>query len=377
APPAPRRVPRGLGERPVSPAARSAPSPAEARSAMARAARPTVSGVTRGGEGGVRAGKTVFVAGALPGERIRFRRTRRHRQHDDGELLELLSASPERVAPRCAHFGVCGGCALQHLSGAAQLAAKETELKETLARVGRVEPASWLEPLAGPEWGYRRRARLGVKFVHKKGCVVVGFRERAAPYVAQLSRCEVLTAPVGELIAPLAVMLGELTIREQLPQIEVAVADNATALVLRVLATPSAADLARLREFAAAHRLRLYLQPGGLDSVRELEPPGEPLSSSAPAPPPRATASPTPSSTAPISALRPIRRSPGCASPTPTCCSTRRAPGRARCSRRWRRWRRGACCMSPAIRGALRGISRCWCTSTASSSRRPAWSTCF
>src|SRR5205814_8456936 len=119
------------------------------------------------------------------------------------------------------------------------------------------EPASWPEPLAGPEWGYRRRARLGVKFVHKKGCVVVGFRERAAPYVAQLSRCEVLTAPVGELIAPLAVMLGELSIREQLPQIEVAVADNATALVLRVLATPSEADLARLREFAAAHRLRL------------------------------------------------------------------------------------------------------------------------
>src|SRR5207253_1192853 len=127
------------------------------------------------------------------------------------------------------------------------------------------------------KWGYRRRARLGVKFVHKKGCVVVGFRERAAPYVAQLSRCEVLTAPVGELIAPLAVMLGELTIREQLPQIEVAVADNATALVLRVLAIPSEADLARLREFAGAHRLRLYLQPGGLDSVRELEPPGEPL----------------------------------------------------------------------------------------------------
>ena len=261
----------------MSPAARSAPSPAEARSAEAPAETATVSGLTRDGEGVVRAGKTVFVAGALPGERIRFRRTRRHRQHDDGELLELLSASPERVAPRCAHFGVCGGCALQHLASAAQLAAKETELKDTLARVGRVEPASWLEPLAGPEWGYRRRARLGVKFVHKKGCVVVGFRERAAPYVAQLSRCEVLTAPVGELIAPLAVMLGELTIREQLPQIEVAVADNATALVLRVLATPSAADLARLREFAAAHRLRLYLQPGGLDSVRELEPPGEPL----------------------------------------------------------------------------------------------------
>lgn len=260
----------------MSPAARRAAG-AEACAAAGAAETATVGGLTRDGEGVVHGGKTVFVAGALPGERIRFRRTRRHRQHDDGELLELLSASAERVAPRCAHFGVCGGCALQHLSPPAQLAAKETELKETLARLGRVEPSSWLAPLAGPVWGYRRRARLGVKFVRKKGCVVVGFRERAAPYVAQLSRCEVLAAPVGELIAPLAAMLGELSIREQLPQIEVAVADNATGLVLRVLGTPSEADLARLREFGEAHRLRLYLQPAGLDSVRELDAPGEPL----------------------------------------------------------------------------------------------------
>src|ERR1700751_1772095 len=185
-----------------------------------------VAGLTHEGEGVVHGGKTVFVAGALPGERIRFRRTRRHRQHDDGELLELLSASAERVAPRCAHFGVCGGCALQHLSPPAQLAAKEAELKETLARLGRVEPASWLAPLAGPVWGYRRRARLGVKFVRKKGCVVVGFRERAAPYVAQLTRCEVLAPPVGELLAPLAALLTGLDIRAQLPQIEVAVAEH-------------------------------------------------------------------------------------------------------------------------------------------------------
>ena len=236
-----------------------------------------VSGLTREGEGVIHGGKTVFVAGALPGERIRFRRTRRHRQHDEGELIEILEASPERTVPRCAHFGVCGGCALQHLSPAAQLAAKETELKETLARVGRVEPTRWLAPLAGPVWGYRRRARLGVKFVRKKGCVVVGFRERAAPYVAQLARCEVLAPEVGELIAPLAAMLGELSIREQAPQIEVAVADNATALVLRILKTPSEADLARLQRFGAAHRVRFYLQPAGLDSVRELESGGEPL----------------------------------------------------------------------------------------------------
>ena len=236
-----------------------------------------VTGLTHDGEGVVRGGKTAFVAGALPGERIRLRRTRRHRQHDDAELLEVLEPSGARVAPRCAHFGVCGGCALQHLAPAAQLAAKQSELAETLARVARVQPARWLAPLAGPVWAYRRRARLGVKFVRKKGCVVVGFRERAAPYVAQLTRCEVLAAPVGELIAPLAAMLTELSIRERVPQIEVAVADHATALVLRVLSAPSEADAARLRRFGAAYGVRLYLQPAGLDSVVPLDPPVEPL----------------------------------------------------------------------------------------------------
>jgi 23S rRNA (uracil1939-C5)-methyltransferase len=237
----------------------------------------SVTGLTHEGEGVVRGGKTAFVAGALPGERIRFRRTRRHRQHDEGELLEVLAASPERVTPRCAHFGVCGGCALQHLAPAAQLQAKQAELRDNLERVARVTPAQWLAPLPGPAWAYRRRARLGVKFVRKKGRVLVGFRERAAPYVAQLSRCEVLAPPVGELLTPLAQMLTELTIREQLPQIEVSVADNATALVLRVLAAPAASDLARLQHFGAAHGVRFFLQPGGLDSVHELDGPGAPL----------------------------------------------------------------------------------------------------
>jgi 23S rRNA (uracil1939-C5)-methyltransferase len=229
-----------------------------------------VGGLTHEGEGVVHGGKTAFVAGALPGERIRFRRTRRHRQHDDGELIEVLESSPARVIPRCAHFGVCGGCALQHLSPEAQLAAKDTELRDTLARVARVAPGTWLPPLAGPAWAYRRRARLGAKFVRKKGCVVVGFRERAHPYVAQLAHCDVLAPPAGELLAPLAQVLNGLSIREQLPQIEVAVADNATALVLRVLSTPTDEDLALLRNFAATHGVRLYLQPKGLDSVREL-----------------------------------------------------------------------------------------------------------
>jgi 23S rRNA (uracil1939-C5)-methyltransferase len=240
-----------------------------------------VVGLTRDGEGVVRGGKTVFVAGALPGETVTFERTRKHRHHDEGRLLEVLRPAPERVTPRCAHFGVCGGCALQHLAPEAQLALKEQELRDNLERVAHVECRSWLPALRGPVWGYRRRARLGAKYVPKKGKVVVGFRERLAPYVADVTHCDVLAEPVGTLMQALAELLGALEIRQHVPQIEVAVADNATALVLRVLRTPTEQDCAKLRDFAARHAVRLHLQPGGLDSVAELTldgPAGGPLS---------------------------------------------------------------------------------------------------
>lgn len=227
--------------------------------------------LTHDGEGIVRAGKTAFVAGALPGENIRFRRVRHHRQHDEAQLLEVLEPGPARVVPRCPHFGICGGCALQHLAPESQLEVKQAELRDNFERLARIAPQEWLAPLRGPVWHYRRRARLGAKFVVKKDRVVVGFRERLAPYVAEVQRCEVLAPPVGAMIEPLAAMLTGLSIRRRLPQIEVAIADNAVALVLRVLDTPSAQDLARLREFAGIHCVRLYLQAGGLDSVQPLD----------------------------------------------------------------------------------------------------------
>jgi 23S rRNA (uracil1939-C5)-methyltransferase len=230
-----------------------------------------VAGMTHEGEGVVREGKTAFVAGALPGERIRFRRTKRHKQHDDGVLLEVLEPAADRVTPRCAHFGLCGGCALQHLDPASQIGIKQQELRDNLERVARTMPDAWFEPMRGPVWSYRRRARLGVKYVAKKGRVLVGFRERLAPYVAQLTRCEVLSEPAGELITPLAEMIMTLSIRDRLPQIEVAIADNAVALVLRVMAPPSESDLETLRAFERTHGLRFYLQPAGLDSVRRLD----------------------------------------------------------------------------------------------------------
>ena len=222
-------------------------------------------------------GKAVFVAGALPGESVLLQRTRRQRRHDEAELVEVLQASPDRVTPRCPHFGVCGGCSLQHLAHHAQLAAKGRIVAEELRRIGGVEPERWLEPLAGPAWGYRRRARLGSRFVDRKERVLVGFRERGSPLLADLGQCEILAAPVGALLRDLAALIGALGIRRQVAQVEVAVADNRTALVLRVLADPSDQDLSRLREFQEAQDLDIYLQRGGLDTVQPLTPPGTEL----------------------------------------------------------------------------------------------------
>jgi len=215
-------------------------------------------------------GKAVFIEGALPSERVRFRVLKRRRHMDEAGLVDVLVASPERAAPRCAHFGICGGCSLQHLAPAAQLAAKERQLLENLQRIGNVQPERVLEPLRGPEWAYRRRARLGIKYVHKKGRVLAGFREREKPYIADIRRCEVLLAPLAELPQELAALTETLTIREKMPQVEVAAGDGATALVFRVLEPPSASDLEKLAAFGAQRGLQIFLQPGGLDTVRPL-----------------------------------------------------------------------------------------------------------
>jgi 23S rRNA (uracil1939-C5)-methyltransferase len=217
-------------------------------------------------------GKTVFVADALPGERVLLRRTHRQRKLDYAITEQVLRASPDRVQPRCPHFGLCGGCALQHLAPAAQVAFKQSQLLENLSRLGGVKAERVLEPLTGPVWNYRRRARLGIKLVPRKGKVLVGFRERSSPYVADLHECHVLVEPVGSLMAPLGKLVESLTIASRVPQAEVAVADQCVALVLRVLDPPSAADLERLAAFEQEHALRLYLQPGGPDTVAPLDP---------------------------------------------------------------------------------------------------------
>ncbi|MEQ8798821.1 MAG: 23S rRNA (uracil(1939)-C(5))-methyltransferase RlmD [Salinisphaeraceae bacterium] len=222
-------------------------------------------------------GKTVFVPDCLPGERITYLRKRQHRQHDEGLLESVLEAAPERVTPRCPHFGLCGGCALQHLDAEAQVAFKQQQVLTTLARVGGVIPDRTLPPVTGARWGYRRRARLGVKYVAKKGGTLVGFRERGSPFVAMLDECHVLVPAVGHRLTELQTLIDGLSIREQLPQIEVAAGDDVTAVVMRVLATPSAADREQLAAFAKANDFVIYLQTGGLDTVAPLQPPAPAL----------------------------------------------------------------------------------------------------
>jgi 23S rRNA (uracil1939-C5)-methyltransferase len=232
-----------------------------------------VESLNHDGAGVVHSGKTVFVAGALPGELVRFVRRRAHRQYDEAELEAVLEPAAARVTPRCAHFGVCGGCALQHLDGAAQLAIKEQQLREALERLGKVTPRQWLAPLTGPQWQYRRRARLGARYVRARERSLVGFRERLSSHVAALTRCEVLSAPVADLLEPLSALLTSLSIRERVPQVEVSVADACTVLVLRVLDAPSSDDRQRLLDFESAHAVRIYLQSGGLHTVQPLREP--------------------------------------------------------------------------------------------------------
>ncbi|HEU4665310.1 MAG TPA: 23S rRNA (uracil(1939)-C(5))-methyltransferase RlmD [Dokdonella sp.] len=228
-------------------------------------------------------GKTVFVAGALPGERVRLGRVQRHRNFDESKAEEILVRSPQRIEPRCAHFGTCSGCSLQHLSPEAQIAAKQHVLVENFERIGKVSPQRWLEPLTGEPWGYRRKGRLSVKWVAKKGKALVGFREDNPRFVADLARCHTLLPEVGERLADLGALVGALDARAEIAQIEIAAGDDAVALTFRNLRPLSDSDRAALIAFGQHHGLAILLQPGGPDSVVPLWPADVPLSFRIPA----------------------------------------------------------------------------------------------
>ncbi len=187
-------------------------------------------------------GKTVFIDGALGGETVRFRYSKQHSKYDEGRVVEVLNAAPDRVEAKCDHYGVCGGCSLMHMAPEAQLVLKQKTLMEQMSHFGHIEPKEWIEPMTGPLWGYRRKARLGVKHVPKKNRVLVGFREKGTPYLALLDKCEVLDPRVGSRLAELGSMIANLAAYNRIAQIEVAMDDKHTALVFRNLDPLSESD---------------------------------------------------------------------------------------------------------------------------------------
>jgi 23S rRNA (uracil1939-C5)-methyltransferase len=222
-------------------------------------------------------GKAVFIDGALPSEEVAFVYTLIKRDFAEGRVVGVVTPAPHRVAPRCAHFSICGGCSVQHLAESQQIAEKQSLLLEQFRRLGKVEPEAVWEPLTGPLWGYRHKARLGVKWVAKKDKLLVGFREKASALVAEIESCPVLHPQVGERLRELADMIAALSIKDRVPQIEVAVGDGRAALVFRVLEPPSAEDLDVFRNFGQQYGFDVYLQPKGPDSVFALWPENPPL----------------------------------------------------------------------------------------------------
>lgn len=217
-------------------------------------------------------GKTVFVDGVLPGERVTYQVTRHNRRYNEGFVLEIENPAQARVEPKCAHFLTCGGCAQQHIASEAQLAAKQQSVLEQLQHFGQVQPQNILPPLTGPIWGYRNKARLGVRYVIKKEKVFVGFREKQKNYLAEISNCEILHPKIGRLITPLREMIRELAAYQQIAQIEVAHGDSRAALIFRNLVELTADDQQKLIAFAQLHDFDLYLQPGDAASVYKLWP---------------------------------------------------------------------------------------------------------
>ncbi len=226
-------------------------------------------------------GKVVFIEGALPTERVQVNVSRKKNNWEQGPMQALARESSQRVRPACPHFGLhagaCGGCKMQHLHAAAQVAVKQRVLEDNLLHLAKVKPERVMRPIEGPTWGYRWRARLSVRHVAKKGTVLVGFHERKSRYVADMSTCPILPPAVSALLLPLRELVGRMDQRDRLPQIELAVGDQVTALVLRHLEPLTEADTQRLRAFAADHGVQWWLQPKGPETVHRLDDEGPEL----------------------------------------------------------------------------------------------------
>lgn len=217
-------------------------------------------------------GKTTFVQGALPGETITFQITKQRGSYNEAQILEILTPSPYRTEPRCPHFGICGGCSQQYLDPTYQISFKQKTLQDLLLHQAKLEPKDWLEPISSPAWGYRRKARLGVKYLAKKDKVIIGFRERKGRLITDCSRCEVLHPSIGERLPAFSELISTLSIRDNIPQLEIAVGDQDSAVVFRHLKPLTEKDLALITHFSETHALQAYLQPRGNDTVHVLYP---------------------------------------------------------------------------------------------------------
>src|SRR3989338_6406559 len=217
-------------------------------------------------------GKTTFLFGGLPGETVSFRYTQCHRKYDEGTVIEVITSNENRVTPKCAHFGTCGGCALQHLSIDRQRKHKEAVLLEHFQHQAQCVPANIAPPLFAEPFGYRRRARLSVRYVIKKEKVLVAFRERQSHYVAELTQCETLHPTVGLQLKALGELLSHLKIKTNIPQIEVSIGDNATAVVVRHMSSIADIDQEKLIAFAQEKNWQLYFQPNTTDSIHPIFP---------------------------------------------------------------------------------------------------------
>lgn len=218
------------------------------------------------------AGKVTFITDALPGETVQFTYQKRHKDYDIGRLEQVLQASPQRIRPRCKHFAICGGCSLQSLPNAAQIEHKQQALLQHLKHWGKVTPETLLPPLTALSWGYRRKARLGVKFVHQKQQLLIGFHERYKPYIADMRTCAILHPTIGQRLPQLRQLITQLSNYQQIPQLEVALGDQTCALIIRHLTPFTAQDLTVLHAFTRRYNIHLYLQPGNENTIHPLEP---------------------------------------------------------------------------------------------------------
>ncbi|NRR33728.1 23S rRNA (uracil(1939)-C(5))-methyltransferase RlmD [Oxalobacteraceae bacterium] len=217
-------------------------------------------------------GKVVFVEGALPGEKVRFTTFKKKRNWEMARMDELLHESPMRVKPKCVHYDNCGGCSMQHLEPGAQVAIKQRVLEDNLKHIGKVRPLTVMRPMYGPTWGYRFRARLSVRHVPKKGGVLVGFHEKKSAYVADMDSCLILPPHISAMLLPLRALIGSLTLVDQIPQIEVAVGEDVTAMVLRIMSPLAGDDAAKLKAFADQHGVQWWLQTKGPETAEPYYP---------------------------------------------------------------------------------------------------------